>query len=91
VGFIGRTPPVKTYSLYNIDKVKLENLLHKFFVQARLDIEIPDRFGKVVRPREWFLLPLTVIDEAVARLADGSIVGRVYDARLGRIVKGGIE
>lgn len=80
--------PVKTYALYNIDKVKLENLLHKFFADARLDIEIPDRFGKVIRPREWFLLPLTVIDEAVAGLVDGSIVGRVYDARLGRIVSG---
>lgn len=79
--------PVKTYALYNIDKVKLENLLHKFFSNARLDIEIPDRFGKVVRPREWFLLPLTVIDEAVARLVDGSIIGRVYDARLGQIVR----
>lgn len=78
--------PVKTYALFNIDKVKLENLLRKFFADARLDIEIPDRFGKVIHPREWFLLPLTAIDEAVAGLVDGSIVGRVYDARLGQIM-----
>jgi plasmid stability protein len=33
----------------------LRQPLHDFFVDARLDIEITDRFGKKVRPREWFL------------------------------------
>lgn len=71
--------PVTTYTLYNIDRVKLEHLLHDFFAAARLDIEITDRFGKKVRPREWFLLPQPIISEAVARLKDGSIVNFRYD------------
>jgi hypothetical protein len=71
--------PVTTYTLYNIDRVKLEHLLHEFFAAARLDIEIADRFGKKVRPREWFLLPPSIIGEAVARLKDGSIVNYRYD------------
>ena len=72
--------PVTTYTLYNIDRVKLEHLLHEFFTAARLNIEIMDRFGKKVRPREWFLLPQSIIGEAVARLKDGSIVNYRYDA-----------
>jgi len=32
---------------------------------ARLEIEIMDRFGRPVVPREWFLVPLFVISEAV--------------------------
>ena len=64
-------------STYN--RVKLEHLLHDFFATARLDIEITDRFGKKVRPREWFLLPQSIIGEAVARLKDGSIVNYRYD------------
>jgi hypothetical protein len=72
--------PVTTYTLYNIDRVKLEHLLHDFFAAARLDIEIADRFGKKVRPREWFLLPQPIISEAVARLKDGSISNYRYDA-----------
>ena len=72
--------PVTTYTLYNIDRVKLEHLLHDFFAAARLDIEITDRFGKKVRPREWFLLPQSIIGEAVARLKDGTIVNYRYDA-----------
>ncbi|MCP3385930.1 GIY-YIG nuclease family protein [Bradyrhizobium sp. CCGUVB4N] len=78
--------PVTTYTLYNIDRVRLEHLLHDFFAAARLDIEITDRFGKKVRPREWFLLPPSIIGEAVARLKDGSIVNYRYDRDDGTLV-----
>ena len=70
---------VTTYELYNVNRVKLENLLHRIFESARLDIEITDRFGHPVTPREWFLVPLFAIDEAVERIRDGSIKGVVYD------------
>ena len=70
---------VTTYELFNIDRVKLENLLHRIFESARLDIEIMDRFGHPVTPREWFLVPLFAIDEAVERIRDGSIKRVAYD------------
>ncbi|WP_341223957.1 GIY-YIG nuclease family protein [Loktanella salsilacus] len=70
---------VTTYELYNINRVKLENLLHRIFERARLDVEIKDRFGHPVIPREWFLVPLFAIDEAVERIKDGTIKGVVYD------------
>jgi hypothetical protein len=66
--------------------VKLENLLHDFFAAVRLDIEITDRFGKKVRPREWFLLSPAVIGEAVSRLKDGTIVNYRYDAETAALV-----
>lgn len=56
---------VASYDLKGIHPVKLENLLHRIFSRAQLDIEIPDRFGKPVRPREWFLVPLSEIDRAI--------------------------
>jgi len=62
-----------TYRLYNIDRTKLENLIHRIFGVARLDIEIEDRFGKSVRPREWFLVPLAAIDRAVELIQTGEI------------------
>jgi len=70
---------VTTYELYNINRVKLENLLHRIFERARLDIEIKDRFGHPVFPREWFLVPIFAIDEAVERIRNGSIKGVKYD------------
>ena len=70
---------VATYELFNINRTKLENVIHRVFGPARLDIEIKDRFGKPVVPKEWFLVPRFVIDEAVERIKDGSIEGYSYD------------
>ena len=64
-----------------------EHLLHSFFCRARFDIEITDRFGKKVKPREWFLLPIEIISEAVSRLQDGSIIDCQFDHDSGSIVK----
>lgn len=70
---------VATYELYNINRTKLENLIHRIFEPARLEIEIMDRFGQPVAPREWFLVPLFVIKEAVERIKDGAISAYRYD------------
>lgn len=77
---------VAQYTLYNINRTKLEKLIHRVFGAALLDIEIPDRFGTMIKPREWFLVPLNVINEAVERIRDGRIVGCVYDPAQGRLV-----
>ncbi len=78
-----------TYDLYNINRVKLENLIHRVFDSARLDIEIKDRFGRPVAPREWFLVPLFVVNEAVQRIKDGTITDYVYDPKTAQLVKTG--
>lgn len=70
---------VATFELFNINRNKLENLLHRVFEPARLDIEIKDRFGNPSVPREWFLVPLDAVNEAVERLKDGSLTKFVYD------------
>lgn len=77
---------VATYELYNINRTKLETLVHRIFGSARLDIEIKDRFGQPVIPREWFLIPLFVIDEAVQRLKDGTITSYTYDPKSASLV-----
>lgn len=69
---------VATYELSNINPVKLENLLHRFFKSAQLNVEIKDRLGNPIDPREWFLVPLFVIDEAIQRIKDGSIIDCSY-------------
>ena len=77
---------VATYKLADISRVKLESLFHRIFAAAQLDLTIPDRFGHPVRPREWFLVPLHVIDEAVQRIRDGSITDVIYDPKTARLV-----
>lgn len=77
---------VATYKLHNLNRTKLENIFHRLFGAAHLDLSIEDRFGHPVKPREWFLVPLHVIDEAVARIRDGSITDMVYDPQTARLV-----
>ena len=78
---------IATYELYNINRIKLENVIHRVFDPAQLDIELRDRFGNPVKPREWFLVPLFVVNEVVERIKDGSITQYVYDPTGARLVK----
>jgi hypothetical protein len=78
---------VASFKLANINRKKLEALLHKFFAAARLDVALKDRFGAHVEPKEWFLVPLPVIEEAVGKLIDGSLVDYHYDAGKAVVLK----
>lgn len=78
---------VASYKLADINRTKLENLFHRIFAPAQLDLTIEDRFGHPVRPREWFLVPLHVIDEAVNRIRDGSITKMTYDPKTARLIE----
>ena len=76
---------VATYKLHNVNRTSLENIFHRLFGAAQLDLTIEDRFGHPVKPREWFLVPLHVIDEAVQRIRDGSITDVLYDPKSARL------
>lgn len=78
---------IATYKLANINRTKLENLIHRIFDPARLDIKINDRFGNPVVPREWFLVPLFVVNEAVERIKDGTITSYRYDPSAAALVR----
>ncbi len=77
---------VSTYKLFNVQRTKLEGIIHKFFGPARLDIQIKDRFGKPYEPREWFLVPLFIIDEAVEKIMDGTIGNYYYEVKNAKIM-----
>jgi hypothetical protein len=70
---------VAKFDLSNIDRKGLEALLHRFFGSARLDMELKDRFNSQVEPKEWFLVPLPVIDEVIQKIIAGTIGDYRYD------------
>jgi hypothetical protein len=78
---------IATYELFNINRTRLENLIHRIFGPARLDVEIKDRFGQAIMPREWFLVPLFVVDEAIDKIKDGTITGYVYDPKAAKLTR----
>ncbi|WP_439486753.1 GIY-YIG nuclease family protein [Blastomonas fulva] len=78
---------VAEYKLYNINRSKLEGLIHRALAPARLDLSAGDRFGRSVQPREWFLVPLAVINELVTRISDGTVTEFRYDRDQARFVQ----
>ncbi|NKL59745.1 GIY-YIG nuclease family protein [Rhizobium leguminosarum] len=77
---------VATYTLYNINRGRLESLIHRIFDPARLDVEIKDRFGNPIVPREWFLVPRFVVDDAVEKIKDNTITDYAYDPASAQLV-----
>jgi len=84
---LAKVEVVATYKLAGINRTRMEGLFHRLFAPARLNITISDRFGHPVQPEEWFLVPLFVIDEAVARIKDGSITGYIYDPSAAKLAR----
>ena len=78
---------VAEYRLHNINRTRMENLFHRLFGAAQIDLTIADRFGNPVKPREWFLVPLQAIDETVKRIVDGSITEYAYDQASARLIR----
>ena len=78
---------VATYELSNINRVKLENLLNRFFEPAKLNVQCKDRMGNPIVPREWFLVPLFVIDRTIEIIRSGEIVNYRYDVETQRILE----
>ncbi|MEZ4801506.1 MAG: GIY-YIG nuclease family protein [Gelidibacter sp.] len=77
---------VAAYSCYNRNADKLELLLHKFFGNACLDIEFTNDKGQRINPREWFVVPFNVIEEAVHLILNGSVVNYKYDTEKKQII-----
>ena len=78
---------VASYRLFNINQKKFEHLIQKIFGSVRLDIQIPDRFGKIYSPKEWFMVPLQEVEKAVEKIIDGTIINYKFDLSKGSLVE----
>lgn len=74
--------PVETIAIwkcYNMNPQKFENLVHTFFKAVCLDLEVTDIKGIIHKPREWFMVPLQIIDKVVELIIVGDITKYCYD------------
>ena len=75
--------PVKIESswvCYNINARKFESLIHQFFGHTCLEVDVFDNEGKRHNPREWFIVPVDVIEQAILLIMSGEIVNFKYDS-----------
>lgn len=67
---------VATWKVYNVKSSTFEALIHKLFASAQLQITID---GK--RPKEWFIVPLQVIKEAMIAIIKKKEIGYSSDLK----------
>ncbi len=70
---------VAEYLTYDLNPQKLELLLHTLFAEACLNLDIFGKDGQRHSPREWFVVPLNVIDQAILLLLSGQIIHYEYN------------
>ncbi|MBQ2887127.1 MAG: GIY-YIG nuclease family protein [Alphaproteobacteria bacterium] len=70
---------VASWEVYNIKAVAFENALHKLFKKTQLKLA-----AGAAHPKEWYIVPYKIIEEAVSRLIQGEKIG--YDTHLQKLV-----
>lgn len=78
---------VETYQIYNLNAKKFEQLIHRVFASACLDIEFDTKDNLRVNPREWFIVPKDVIEEAIQLIVSGEIVNYSFDDRIQQLIQ----
>ena len=78
---------VASYRVAGIKPHYFENLIHRLFDHVKLKVAVIDKDGKKVIPKEWYSVPLDVIDAALKMIQTGEIIDYVYDAQSMKLVK----
>lgn len=78
---------VSAYKCYNMNTHKFEQLIHNFFGATCLEVDVFDSSGRRHTPREWFIAPLGVIEQAITLIISGEVVKYAYDTKNEVIIK----
>ena len=77
---------VSSFRCYNMNTATLEDEIHAFLDEVRMKIEVFDSEGKVHKPREWFQVPIQVIEETVNLIVNENIDDYYYEPKLEQII-----
>ena len=75
------------WKCYNMNPQKFEQLIHNFFGNSCLEIDVFDEKGKRFTPREWFIAPIEVIEQTIELIINGKVINYKYDAENMTIIK----
>ena len=70
---------VAVYECYNLNLQKFENIIHTFFAEACLRLDIYGADNRRYNPREWFILPMEIIHNVIELIISGEIINYKYN------------
>lgn len=77
--------PVKVeaqYKIANMNSHIFESLLHQVLNAVQMRFTIYDDKGQECHPKEWFVVPISVIDTIIMKILDGSITRYTYNSEM---------
>ena len=77
---------VLTARCYNINVFQLEGAIHDFFSKSNVSFEVIDRDGNIHHPKEWFVAPIAIIEEAINLIVNDDITKYTYNPEMKLIV-----
>lgn len=77
---------IDSFACYNLNIHQFENLIHRFFAEVCLNIDLYDNESNRYIPREWFVVPLEEIKMVIDLLINGNIIHYKYDVAKKQVV-----
>ena len=78
---------ISVFRCYNISAFRVEQVIHSFFSNSRLDIDLYDNNGGVFQPKEWFTVDVEIIRQCIELIINGHIEDYIYDCNNKQILK----
>lgn len=85
--FMAPVDYVAGWKCFNMNPQKFEQLIHNFFGNSCLEVDVFDANGRRFTPREWFIAPIEVIEQAIELIINGKITKYRYDVMNKTIIK----
>ena len=77
---------VSAYKTFNLDPQKFESIVHNFFSERCLEIKIADKKGNYKMPKEWYIVPINIVEETIQLIINNQINNYKFDHLLNKIV-----
>ena len=77
---------VSSYQTFNSNPQKFEDVIHQFFSERCLDIKIADRNGNYKKPKEWYIVPIKVIEQVIELIEKREIQKYKFDHLSDKII-----
>lgn len=71
-----------SYKIINMGSHRFETLIHQVLGAVQLQVSVMDGKGNICHPKEWYIVPMHMIENIIARILDGTIVHYIYNPQL---------
>jgi hypothetical protein len=78
---------ISTYKVFNLSPKKVEDIIHYFFKDRCLEIKVTDNSRLNRNPKEWYVVPIEIIEHSIQLIINNEITKYRYDFDNNEIIK----